>query len=207
METTTVSTAATGDFYVLGPDVYRDGPGHGLVFANLSRLLLPPRKILRPAEGGFPVLREKPRLVQDRANGRALSDLEATFSGYWLVSQRLKDIFEKIDADGFAFAACDVELSDGPLAAPHYLCDVLRVVDALDESRSKLKIEISDEYAKGKFYYIGNGASLAFKSEVIGDFHAFRTPYSGFVFCDRLLHDALSGGDLTGVSLEDASDY
>lgn len=52
-----------GEFFLLMPDATRGGKGHGVVFENAKRLRIPPRLILRPEEGGFPLMAEKPLLV------------------------------------------------------------------------------------------------------------------------------------------------
>ena len=70
------STQKRRTFYVFGPDVTGGGPGHGLFFENEDKLRTPPRLIVRPQEGGFPVLSEKPRIVFDRKRGKPPRDLE-----------------------------------------------------------------------------------------------------------------------------------
>ncbi|MEI2454554.1 imm11 family protein [Lysobacter firmicutimachus] len=204
--TTQPSGVPTGHFYVLQPDIYSGGPGHGLTFSNLERLLTPPRRILRPADGGFPVLPEIPVLIQS-ASGRPLKDLEGVFSGYWLVSEELKKVLERHDADGFAFTPCNVVSADGTSLGEYHLCDVLRVIDVLDESLSRLDIRIGEEYAKGKHYRIGPGASLAFREHEISAAHVFRTPFSSYVFCDKKLRGAIIESGCVGISLEDAADF
>ncbi|UOF13255.1 DUF1629 domain-containing protein [Lysobacter capsici] len=201
------SQATVETIYVLRPSFSGRGPGHGLVFANLESLLAPPRRILRPTAGGFPPLRETPLLIQEQSGKATLDDLEASFSGYWLVSDRLKNAFEDNDPQGFAFARCDVKMADGSDAGERYLCDVLRVIDALDEERSETRIDVGDDFVNGKFYHVTTGSSLIFRREVIGSAHTFRTPYSGFVFCDESMRAALVSGGFSGVETEDASDY
>ena len=195
------------------PDVRRGGHGHGVVFENIDQLLNPPRRILRPATGGFPELRQKPRLVYDPAAGDPPQDLEGGLSGYWLVSDRLKSVLEGMDPEGFAFVECDYLLQDGSQGPPYFLCDVVRVLDALDEAASTLRIEVSDDFVGGKYYNFAGGISLAFRKEAVGNAHVFRTPYSGnYVICDRRLRDAVQGaiggsGGSGGLWFEDAADY
>ncbi|UXA55172.1 DUF1629 domain-containing protein [Xanthomonas prunicola] len=192
----------------------RGGPGHGAVFENRKILMTPPRLILRPAEGGFPPMREVPRIVYDPKRGPPPEDLEGGMSGYWLVSARLKKVFEAVDPKGFEFVECDYRLEDGSKGPSHFLCDVVRNLDALDEESSRLNIKISDDYPEGKFYNFAGGISLSFRKEIVNGAHVFRMPYSGrYVICDRILRDAIydagigseSGSD--GIWLEDASDY
>ena len=196
-----------GKFYVIGPDVTGGGRGHGVILENEERLLSPPRRILRPEDGGFPVLHETPRLVLDPKEGDMPRDLEGGLSGYWLVSERLKQVFETVDPKGFAFAACDFTLADGSMGSQHYLCNIVRTLDALDEEISKLDIDIGNKFTNGKYYDLAGYASLTFKKEIVDSAHIFRTPYSGMnVFCTRILYDALKAEGLDGVRLRDAAD-
>src|SRR5215831_20781423 len=60
---------------------------------------------LYPPEGrrGFPAYREKPRVViGKRKNAFPPRDIER-FHSYWLISDRLKVLFESIDPQAFAF--------------------------------------------------------------------------------------------------------
>ncbi|MGO1068424.1 DUF1629 domain-containing protein [Lysobacter sp. CA199] len=195
-----------GKFYVLDADYRGAGPFHGVVFANLDRLLTG-RAILLPAERGFPELREKPLLVHDPEKGGMPRDLESGLSGYWLVSERLKNLFEKIDPDGFAFAACDFRLADGTEGPTHYLCDVVRSLDALDEDRSRVKILVDDDFVNGKAYDLGGGARLVFREDMVAGAHVFHSPFADYEFCDELLRDLLIAGRFTGVGLVDATRY
>lgn len=58
-----------GEFFELRPDARRRGKGHGVVFENESSLKTPPNFLLRPDQGGFPPLRETPRLVYYPSEG------------------------------------------------------------------------------------------------------------------------------------------
>ncbi|MCD0277839.1 DUF1629 domain-containing protein [Xanthomonas melonis] len=191
----------------------RGGPGHGVVFDNIDRLLTPPRLILWPEGGGFPPLSETPRLIYNPKRGPPPEDLEGGMSGYWLVSERLKSVFQDIDPEGFEFVECDYRLEDDSKGPSYFLCDVVRTLDALDEDNSKLNIEISDEFAEGKYYNLSGGARLVFKKNVVSGAHIFHLPYCGFVFCDRALRDAVHeagigvGKASDGLWFEDAADY
>jgi hypothetical protein len=82
---------------------------------------------------GFPVYPEKPRVViGKRKSGPPPSDIEL-FHSYWLVSGRLKLLFEATDLRAFAFQACDVKLRNGSPGPVYWLCDVIRVLDAFGE--------------------------------------------------------------------------
>jgi Immunity protein family (Imm11) len=94
-----------------------------------ARVLAPP-----PGRRGFPAYPERPRVViGKRGDGPPPSDLEL-FHNYWLISDRLKAVFETVDPPAFAFQACDVKLRDGSPGPVYWLCDVVRVLEAFGES-------------------------------------------------------------------------
>lgn len=181
-------------FYVFGPDITGGGRGHGLVFVNEKQLLTPPRMIVRPEGRGFPELKEKPRIAYDKKRGKPPRDLEGTLSGYWFVSERLKKIFEAVDPEGFAFAECDYTLNDGSIGPKHFLCDVIRSIDALDEEASDVRVKYYPNHQTGddvKVYSVAGGGSLHFHEAAIGDAHVFVQPkLAADPICDETLHDA-----------------
>ncbi|QXG50078.1 DUF1629 domain-containing protein [Pseudomonas viridiflava] len=157
--------------------------------------LTPPSRILRPVHGGFPSLPEVPHLVHANKSKRMPRDLEGGFSGYWLVSERLKQVFESIDPDGFEFLACDYTLPDGSDGPPHYLCDVVRMIAALDEEKSSYQVRTGHEFETGKPFRIMTflgGAHLAFKKDLVGSAHVFRMAEKrSSVICDRVMYTAI----------------
>ena len=202
---TTRSLYQKGNFYDIGPDLRGGGKSHGLEIDNYDRLWAPGWAVMLPPNGDPDQYPEKPQLIHQPKLGGTPRDLEG-LAGIWIISERAKAVFEAVDPSGFAFATCDFKLADGSPGDQRYLCNVIRELDALDEKTSKLKIKISDDYAKGKHYSFAGGASLVFKEEVIGSAHIFRTPFSGMVFCDRVLHDAVINAKMTGFWFIDAAD-
>ncbi|MET4598993.1 MULTISPECIES: DUF1629 domain-containing protein [Stenotrophomonas] len=200
-----------GQFYLFSPDLESNRPFRGAEFENLSAMLDPPRIILRPDKGGFPALREKPRIVFDASKGPEPRDLEGGFSGYWLVSERLWQVMKSVDPQAFDFVECDIRLADGTPMPRRFLCDVVRELDAIDEERSRLDIEINEDFVNGKFYSIAGGASLAMRSEVVRDAHVFLTPFSTFVIASREFVDAVHAAGAptsprgSGISFVDAA--
>jgi len=191
MESTMTNQPSKGEFFQLQPDARRGGKGYGVVFENEQALLTPPRLILQPDEGGFPPLRDTPRLVYHPSQGVLPQDLEGGMSGYWLVSERLRLVMEAVDPDAFAFADTDYRLADGSMGPTYFLCDVIRTLDALDEEESTVTIEISDEFEEGKYYDLTGELRLAFKRDVLGAAHVFRLPFHGGVFCDQVFKEAV----------------
>lgn len=178
-----------GEFYILMPDMRGGGRGHGVEFDNEDSVPFPVY-LSEPSErGGLAELKEIPRLRYDSRIGDMPNDMQNGFKDYWLVSEPLKQVLQCADPDGFAFARCSFLLEDGSEAPPHYLCEVVRMLDAIDEAASTVKVLTG--YPNGKFYRLAGGADLAFKKEVIGNAHVFRTPYASEAFCDRTLRDTL----------------
>lgn len=85
---------------------------------------------------GFPVM--DPPIFRFGADlGRMpIADAEALGRGLWLVSARAKELLEKIDAEAFSFLkAITLEQSARP-GPSYWLCDVVRILDALDPEQS-----------------------------------------------------------------------
>jgi hypothetical protein len=53
----------------------------------------------------------------------------------------MKTVLERVDLEAFAFLKCKVQLPDGTDGPVHWLCDVVRVLDTLDEEKSGCKLE------------------------------------------------------------------
>ncbi|PPU74253.1 hypothetical protein XcuCFBP2542_15665 [Xanthomonas cucurbitae] len=202
METTTANQPKAGEFFILEAGTI-NGPVNGVVFENVNRLLSPPRLILKPVGGGFPPLRETPRLVYQPSKGPPPKDLEPGFSGYWLVSERLYQVMVSVDPNAFAFAEVDYRLADGSQGPRHLLCDVIQEIDALDEDASTLFIDTTEDFVNGKFYDLTGGASVTFNRERLGLAHVFKTPYAIEVFCDRVFKDAVA---LVGIRTDTDDD-
>src|SRR5262245_46613842 len=166
-------------FYEIGPD-FRAGGRPGFVLENIDTLAPSVGVLGPPAAGrGFPEYPEPPRFVFDRKLGRLPRDLEL-YHHYWLVSDRTKAVFQAVDRSGFLFIRCDVKLPQGNYEGPDYwLCDDIRVIDAVDEEKSRIAIGIGQDPKHldfGQKYYslLGvGGAKLVFRDDVIGDAHVF----------------------------------
>jgi Protein of unknown function (DUF1629) len=201
---TTGSAFQKGKFFVITASFWGGGKIPGLEIVNKNTLRLPGTYIIEPPNGDPGLYPERPHLVHVPKLGGMPRDLEQLGS-MWIVSEALKRVFESVDPEGFAFAACDFTLADGTPGPPYYFCGVLRTIDALDEGASRLKIKIG-EYVNGKYYSLAGGASLVFNENVVGSAHIFRTPFALEVFCDRVLHDAVIAADVKGVEFEDTAD-
>jgi hypothetical protein len=189
-------------FYKMGPDFTRGG-APGYVIENKSTLLMG-RRVLGPEPGqqGFPNYPEPPRVLFDKKLGRPPRDLELC-SEYWLISDRMKTVLEAVDPAGVAFVRCEVRLRGGELGPLYWLCDVVRILDAVDEMASRLRIY--DKQGR-KTYSLVGGASLVFKEDVVGPAHVFRMAYmEPAVICDQLLKDSCKAAGLKGITFSDAA--
>ncbi len=208
---TNESGPKSGQFYILRADMRGGGRGQGVSVENEDDIPFPASLSVPPEVGGLANLKVKPRLRHERRLGDMPKDLQSGITDYWLVSEPLKRLLASVDPEGFAFVECEFSLEDGTTAAPHYFCEVTRVLDAVDLASSKVKV-LTEGYRNGKYYSVAGGARLAFDLKVVGAAHVFVTPYTADVFCDRTLRDALLEGGFgiepktRGVRLIDASD-
>jgi hypothetical protein len=197
-------------FYSMTYDYARRGKA-GFILENAATLA-PGEGILRVPRGrrGFPDYPETPRFLFDESRGPLPKDLELCHE-YWLVSDRAKSVFEALDRTAFAFAACDIRVPQGDYNGPPYwLCDIIRVLDALDEARSRVTIRIREEerypdFGK-KYYSIAGGGELAFRRDAVGDAHVFRMEYMEYIIiCDQTTKDACKAAGLKVIRFNDAS--
>ncbi len=184
-------------------DVRTKNPA-GVVLDNEERLLPPNQKVfcLRDVRvRGFPQFPETPRFRYDKRQGRMPGDLEQ-FSDYWLVSDHAKQVFEATDPEAFVFVLCDFILADGSAGPRLWLCDVIRVLDALDEERSDIRI---DYYPDRKVYNLMGTTAVVIKDDAVGSSHIFRMTYSTpFVICDDYMKAVCKEARLKNVYFREA---
>jgi hypothetical protein len=178
----------------------------GYKLKNESVLLQGELALFPPAgRRGFRDYPEPPRFLFDEKLGHFPRDLELCHS-YWLISDRMKTVLQSVDPEGFAFLRCEVQLADGEPGPVSWLCDVLRILDAVDEAASRLQIEYLPQY-NAKVYQLAGGANLVFKEDVIGAAHIFRLAHlKPAVFCDQQIKDACKAASLKGVRFVELKD-
>lgn len=195
-------------FFLMRPDISIGGRP-GFEVQNLATLL-DGRKVLGPPIGkrGFGKFDQAPKVLVDKSLGRNLRDLEL-YHEYWLVSDKLKMALASVDPDAVAFARCDVRNRDGTEGPVYWLCDVVRILDALDEGLSRVTVEHRTYKGQSwKGYSLLGGASLVFREEVVGSAHIFRMRYLvPQVICDQELQDTCKKAGLKGISFHDAANY
>ncbi|WP_210253748.1 DUF1629 domain-containing protein [Bradyrhizobium sp. S69] len=195
--------------YYLMSQNFRIGGKAGFEVQNLAALLDGRRVLGSPiGKRGFGKFDEVPKVLVDKSLGRNLRDLEQ-YHEYWLVSDKLKMTLEAVDPAGVVFVKCNVRNRDGSEGPVYWLCDVVRVRDAVDEGSSRVKVEQrSYQGQPWKGYSLLGGASLIFREEVVGPAHIFRMRYLvPQVICDQELRDACKQSALKGITFQDAADY
>ncbi|WP_051593726.1 imm11 family protein [Achromobacter sp. DH1f] len=209
---TEISAAAAsqkGEFFLIDASFLSNGGIPGIEIANEEKLIQPGMHVVSRPDGTPNQYPERPHLVHVPGKGAMPRDLEE-FAGIWVVSEPLKRLFEQMDAEAFAFVACDFSLADGSPGPQYYLGNVLRRIDALDEASSRVRIKLDHNDQTGeeeKLYSLVGGASLVFRRDVVGDAHIFRQDRMGAPpICDRAMFDALRAANFSGVRLRDVAD-
>ncbi|UPK25194.1 DUF1629 domain-containing protein [Bradyrhizobium sp. 195] len=189
-------------FYVVGLARFQTAPGWEM--ENLA-VLAGGRQVLIPPPGrGFVPFPEPPRLVIDKSLGRAPADWEL-FHDYRLVSDRMKSLLEALDMEGVRFVRCETRSRDGRAAPTYWLCDVVRVLDAVDEAKSVLEIEYPTPGRK--VYNLRGRSSLVFKEDSVGAAHIFRLLFYPTIVCDQVAKDACKEAGMKGIGFTDATKY
>ncbi|RRU05500.1 DUF1629 domain-containing protein, partial [Stenotrophomonas sp. 278] len=142
------------EFFIINCDC--NAPVHGVKFVNEEKLRPAGQAFVRPDDGGFPEFPEAP-LFRATLESHELRDFYSSFEGYWLVSEKLRRVMEAVDEKGVQFVSTKFIQVDGSEDAKFYLCDVTRVLDAVDEEASDVRI-LTDGFPKGKFYRLAGGA-------------------------------------------------
>lgn len=188
-------------FYEIGPN-FALGGGPGFWVEDES--VLPPYGVPR-----LPASTAQVPFVFDKSVGQPPCDIELCF-GWWLVSERTKALFERLDPEAFVFVPCEVRTPRGRYDGPKFwLCDVVRVLDALDESQSRLRIGIRDDIRfldHGQKYYefLTFGGKLVFREAAIGNARIFRMAYMDLTYiCDQEFKDACKSAGLRKIRFRD----
>jgi hypothetical protein len=165
----------------------------------------PPIFVPPPGHRGFRDYPETPVFLSDPRLGRIDRDFEE-YCGYWFISDRMKAVLERVDAPAFTFFKCKVQLPDGTDGPVRWLCDVLPVLDALDESKSTITIRTADNGSR--VYNFSGGVRLIFKDDAVGPHHVFRMMYyDAQVICDEEMRLACKAAELTGLRFLDPTKF
>lgn len=174
-----------------------DQPAHDFPYDFLNERLL-------GSDGGWwgSGLRHYPETPVFRSvNGNTNRDFWR-YSFYWFISDRMKTVLESVDPGAFEFLKCKVQLPDGTDGPVRWMCDIVRVLDALNEEESTV-ITTADGHGQ-KMYQLLTGNPLIFKNEVVGSHHIFRMKYAEpTVICDEEVRLACKAAGLKGTSFQE----
>jgi tetratricopeptide (TPR) repeat protein len=172
----------------------------GFELTNRAALFQEPDVMMMPPPGrrGFRDYPELPLFVADKKKGRLHWDLDQAVPYYWLVTEKMKSLMESLDREAFEFLRCRVQFQDGSDGPPRWLCDVVRVLDAVDEEKSKVTIRTGQ--SGNKYYSFAGGVNLHFKPDGVGTSRVFRLHYHpDSVICDDEVKAACVAADLKGL--------
>ena len=111
-----------------------------------------------------------------------------------------------MDPESVAFVRCETRYPDRTEGAVYWLCDVIRVLDAVDEEKSRLKVVHYPEN-NSKTYSLVGGAELVFKTDVVGTARLFRARHmESYILCDQQLRDACKNAGVKGLAFMDAAE-
>lgn len=181
---------------------YRMRTAPGLDLENIADLGVG-RVLMSPlGKRSFPPLSETPRLLIDKSLGRPPVDWEL-FHDFRLVSDRMKHVLETVDKEGVAFLRCETRSLNGGDAPAYWLCDIVRVLDVVDEEKSVF--EILDDGTEFRRYNLMAISSYVFKEEAIGSAHIFRPRFlNSEIICDQAIKDACKAAGLRGLRFGNA---
>jgi hypothetical protein len=117
---------------------------------------------------------------------------------YWFISDAAKRFLDEVSPADFAYLAIDVEVDPGCEPATWWLCDIVNVLDAIDEAQSTgLRSELNDAGRKVHKNLIGGSA--VFDERIVGSHHVFRLATSPFtIVCTSCFKDAFKKAGLKG---------
>jgi hypothetical protein len=189
-------------FFTLEPD-WRITRKPGFTFENEEKLAQGCRTLgPEPGRRGFPTYPDPPRVLIDPKRGGPPHDWQR-YSGYWLISDKLKAVLDAVDPEGCAFVKCDVRYLGGEASDGYWLMDIVRLLDAVDESASRLNIRYDDRSVGGKYYIFSSGTSLVLKLDIVGSAHVFGLTFAdNSMFCDGEFKDACRRAGIKGMTFQ-----
>jgi len=155
-----------------------------------------------PFQRGFRDYSVRPRFRVGKRLGRKPYDVER-YSEYWLVSDGAKRLFDEINATDFTYLAVDTEFDPGSDPTTYWLCDIVSVLDAVDEAHSAVASSIADDGSK--VHLIGGYCSLAFDENLVRRHCVFRmkTNWPTLIGSESF-KIAFKQAGLTGISFKEA---
>lgn len=187
-------------FYLLN-DRARSTPA-GKEFLNMSEvcagtgvIILCPRSSW---ERGFRSYAARPRFRISRRLGRTVPDVES-YLGYWFISDAAKRVLDAVSPQDFCYLPVEVDVDRGCEPRTCWLCDVVTMLDAVDETRSGgLRVTFNDQ---GRKLHNTLCASTAFDENIVGEHHVFRLLTDpNQIICTERFKSAYKAAKLSGQS-------
>jgi len=179
-------------FWRISSSIYSAAPGIKFLNEDLLTEVTGSRIFGAPiGRRGFAEYPEPPLLLIDKKLGKPLKDLQS-FYDYFLISEKTKSVFESLDPDAFAFCKCETRMPDGTEGPEYWLCDVLPMLDAVDEENSIMDIEIDKN--GHKWYGFVGIFDVKIIEDMVSNRKIFRLLYGQYsIFCDESFKLACRG--------------
>jgi hypothetical protein len=147
----------------------RSGPV-GIEFINLDEVGQMPHP-RSPWQRGFPSYPVRPRFKVSKRRGRLPPDV-TNHGDYWFVSVAAKRFLDTFCPDDFTYQELDINVDAGGEPAQWWLCDVIHVLDAVDEQQSE-RLHTSFNDVGQKLHNMLHGSTV-FDRRIIGSHNVFR---------------------------------
>lgn len=152
--------------------------------------------VANPRRRGFPDLSGRPIFQCINRKSRLRRDFEP-YAGWWITSDRLKAVLESVDIQACSFLNCDLQSTDGLSVSSIWLCDIIRTIDAFDETASDIDIAYRDD---GRKRYDRIGRSITLRQDIDPDAHIFRPVFaSSYAICDNIFKKECSDKNISGI--------
>ncbi|CCE11611.1 conserved hypothetical protein [Bradyrhizobium sp. STM 3843] len=186
------------NYYTLKPDFNVKAPGHQWLnrAEQMAGWYPYPDQPFRGIRFSKP-----PQIRFDRKRGRTTLRDAAPFTlSSWLVTDRLKVLFERLDPEAFVFQKVDVDYSNFPEPGPDYwLVYFMRMLDCVDEEHSIIAYQ---DDLPGIKNYLGL-IDVRMRSDIVGAAHAFRLIYAdSTLIVDDIIVAALRAEQIRGFEFE-----
>ncbi|WP_232627719.1 imm11 family protein [Methylobacterium sp. Leaf118] len=185
-------------YFIVSHDRNKSLPGLILINESTISTSGDPTFVLRDSSvRGFPPTKEVPYIKYIKSRGRKPKEFEK-FRDFWLITNRVKEFLESVDAEAFVFMSCRTCIEGHESDGEYWICDVVRTINALDE----LKSDISIDYVGGKKLYnlIGSERYL-FLEEKIQSNIIFRMQFAWHkVICNDIFREKCQKKQIKGLT-------
>jgi hypothetical protein len=126
-------------------------------------------------------------------------DIDTAVGTVWVVSDRAKAVLLNICPEDVDFQLAETKFAHEGNFGDYWVCITRTYLDALDEARSEVKIEIGED-GRRRHQMVGS-FSAVFKPDVVCHHHLFRLSTCIYqLFCTETLRLAVKQAKLTGQS-------